>query len=533
MTAHTEQSNKIAKSAGTVGIAVFASRILGLVREQVFAILFGAGHAYDAFVVAYRVPNLLRDLFAEGALSSAFVAVFTDYRYTRTPAETWRLAGNVITVLCIVVGAITLTGIFWAEDIVLLMTEAGFAAVPGKVQLTTDMTSIMFPFLLLVSLSALAMGILNAVGVFFIPALASSFFNLGSILTGLTLVVTLPRFGIQPIIGMAIGVLAGGVLQIAVQIPSLRRHGFRFIPCVDFSDPGLRRILRLMVPALVGLSVTQVNIFINTYFASSCPAGSLSWLQYAMRLWMFPVGVVGVSLSVATMPVVSRHAARGDMEQLRQAYVSSLVLCAVVAVPATLGLIVLAGPLVRLIFQHGNFTAADTLNTSRALVLYAAALLSYTAWKITVPVFYAIDKPRFPVMASCLSIACNVTVVWTTIGALQFRAIPLALAVSITFNLLFLSTVLYVQIDGFAVRPIATCLAKVLPLALLMAAGTVWLYGRLCTLWGEGVFEQATAVLLSVCAGAVFYGSAVSMVGIPEIVPLRNKALSLLPGRRT
>ncbi|MCP4713547.1 MAG: murein biosynthesis integral membrane protein MurJ, partial [Deltaproteobacteria bacterium] len=302
------QTKNIARSAGTVGIAVFVSRILGLIREQVFAALFGAGYAYDAFVVAYRIPNLLRDLFAEGALSSAFVAVFTDYKTKKGPQATWSLANNVITTMILIVGAIVLVGAFFSTELVTVITDRDFSQVPGKLQLTATMTSIMFPFLLFVSLAAVCMGILNTMGKFFIPAIASSFFNLGSIIFGVAFSFVAPKLGMQPIVGMALGVIIGGLLQLLIQLPSLIKLGLRYRPCINLTDPGLRRIMTLMIPAIIGLAAPQITIFINTFFASSCAEGSLSWLQYAFRIMMFPIGFVGVSLSIATMPVISRHA---------------------------------------------------------------------------------------------------------------------------------------------------------------------------------------------------------------------------------
>jgi putative peptidoglycan lipid II flippase len=274
------QTGKIARAAGTVSLAVFASRILGLVREQVFAGLFGAGFAFDAYVVAFRIPNLLRDLFAEGALSSAFVTVFTDYDQRLGPEQTWRLANNVIFCFTLLLSLLVLGGMIFSPNIVGFMAP-DFGAVPGKLALTTLMTRIMFPFLVLVSLAALAMGVLNTKGKFFVPSLSSSFFNLGSVIAGVGLSLVAPRFGVEPIVGMAWGALIGGLLQLAVQLPLLWRVGFRLWWVLDFKDPGLRRIVRLMLPAVVGLSATQINIFINTFYASSCAQGSISWLNYA------------------------------------------------------------------------------------------------------------------------------------------------------------------------------------------------------------------------------------------------------------
>ena len=235
----SESTGRIARSAGTVSVAVMCSRVLGLIREQVFAGLFGAGFAYDAFVVAFRIPNLLRDLFAEGALSAAFVTVFSEYSTKRGPEDTWRLASNVLIFFAVVISAFTLVGMYFADPIVNLRAP-DFQSTPGKTELTVKLTRIMFPFLLFVSLGAVVMGILNTKGKFFVPAMSSTFFNLGSIIGGLSLAWLFPRLGQPAIAGMAWGTLIGGAMQLLMQLPTLRQVGFRFRCACNPADPGLR-----------------------------------------------------------------------------------------------------------------------------------------------------------------------------------------------------------------------------------------------------------------------------------------------------
>jgi len=525
------QTKTIARSAGTVSIAVFASRIFGLIREQVFAALFGAGFAFDAFVVAFRIPNLLRDLFAEGALSAAFVTVFTDYRTKRGHEETWQLARTVLTGAALVTGGIALIGALSSGWIVSLMAPE-FSNVPGKHGLTTLMTWIMFPFLTLVSLASIVMGILNTLGVFFIPALSSSFFNLGSIVTGVALYFVMPLLGLHPIVGMAIGVLCGGILQLGVQLPVLRAHGFRFRPVVNFSDAGLRRIGRLMIPAVIGLSATEINIFVNTFFASSCVQGSVSWLNYAFRVLMFPIGLVGVSLSIATMPVVARHAAAGDVQRLREAYVSSTVLSLVFSVPATFGLIFLAQSIIRVIFEHGNFNAFDTVNTAQALIFYAVGLFAYAGLKIIVPVFYALNKTRYPVIGSFIGVFMNIAIVLASLRLFQHRAIALSTSLCIIANFMFLVFVLYRAVGGFAIGYIARCLAKIVPISLVMGAGVYGIDAGCRSLLGGKIFENLISLCVAIGCGALFYALAVSKSGINEIIPIKNKLISKLLGGR-
>jgi len=251
-----------------------------------------------------------------------------------------------------------LTGIFFAEPIVNLLAP-DFGLIAGKTELTSLLTMIMFPFLIFVALAAVVMGMLNTSGSFFVPAMSSSFFNLGSIIGGVSLALLLPGFGQPAIVGMAWGTLIGGLMQLLIQLPTLRKTGFRFKPQLKLCDPGLKRILWLMLPATIGLSATQINIFVNTNFASSCVEGSVSWLNYAFRMVQLPIGVFGVAFSIAAMPVLAKHAAQKDLAGLRQTFTSSLVMVFSLTIPATVGLILLAQPIIRLIFEHGAFTAGD------------------------------------------------------------------------------------------------------------------------------------------------------------------------------
>jgi putative peptidoglycan lipid II flippase len=498
-----------------MSVAVFFSRILGLVREQVLAALFGAGYAIDAFVVAFRIPNLLRDLFAEGALSSAFVTVFTHYDQRRGPERTWRLANNVIICFTLLVGGISLLGIFFSPQLVGLMAP-DFGLVPGKLELTWTMTRIMFPFLLLISLAAVAMGILNTKGKFFVPALASSFFNLGSIVVGVSLALVLPRFGVPAIEGMAWGTLVGGLMQLLVQTPQLRRVGFRPQAVFDWRDEGLRQIFRLMLPAVVGLSASQINIFINTFYASSCEQGSVSWLNYAYRLVHLPQGLFGVALSVATLPLVSRFAARRDLPAMKEAFRSSLALAMLLTIPAAAGLIALAEPICAVIFQHGRFTAWDTQQTAAALTLYSLGLFAFAGVKILVPVFYALDDTKIPVVGSFLTVAANLIIINLTIAPLSYRAIALSTSLSMLFNLVFLGAALYRKVEGYPVRALLVTLVKITGAAGIMAV-SVWGAHSLAMAWLGGTLGgEIVALGGSICLGVVLYLALIFPLKVPE-----------------
>ncbi len=515
-------TGKIARSAGAVSGAVMCSRVLGLVREQIFAGMFGAGFAYDAFVVAFRIPNLLRDLFGEGALSAAFVTVFSDYDTNRGAEETWKLACTVITFFAILLSCLTLLGMYFAEPIVGLLAP-DFSLVDGKTELTTLLTKIMFPFLIFVALAAVVMGMLNTKGKFFVPAISSAFFNLGSIIGGVSLALLFPKFGYPAIAGMAWGTLIGGLMQLSIQLPSLYKTGFTFTPRLTFKDSGLKRILVLMLPATIGLSATQINIFVNTNFASSCIEGSVSWLNYAFRLVQLPIGVFGVAFSIAAMPVLARCAAKKDMDSLRSTFTSSLVMVFSLTIPATAGLVILAEPIIRLIFEHGAFTALDTTQTAAALTYYAYGLFAYSAVKVMVPVFYALNNTKLPVIGSFLAVAANIVLITLTISQFQHRAIALSTSCVMILNFLFLGGVLYRKLKGYSLRYLCSGLGKILLSTLLMSACLWWLKGWATPYLLGPIPVQLPTVFSLIFIGAAFYGTILHTLRLPELDLITSK----------
>ncbi|HET7823967.1 MAG TPA: murein biosynthesis integral membrane protein MurJ, partial [Anaeromyxobacter sp.] len=358
--------------------ATMASRVLGLVRDQLFASLIGANRFSDAFVVAFRIPNLLRDLFAEGALSSAFVPTFAEAHRNAGRDAAYRLANVVVGLVLVVVGALTIAGVVFSDAIVAAigpgLREPGLAAL---------CTRIMMPFLLLVSLSAVAMGMLNAQSRFTAPAIAPALFNLGSIAVGAAIWASgWPP--VRAVVGWSVGTMLGGLLQLLVQLPALRALGYRARPRVrreDLRDPRLQRIGRLMGMAVVGLSATQVNIVVNTMFATR-QEGAATWLLIAFRLMQLPLGVFGVAIATVAGAGVAQRAAERDMRGVKQTLGSAMRLVAFLNVPSTVGLIVLARPIISLIYEHGRFGAADTTATGEALACYALGLYAYSGVKV-------------------------------------------------------------------------------------------------------------------------------------------------------
>ncbi|MEZ5398599.1 MAG: murein biosynthesis integral membrane protein MurJ [Bryobacteraceae bacterium] len=426
----------VVRSAGLVSAATMLSRVTGLVRESVIAGLFGARMEADAYRLAFLLPNLTRDLFAEGALSSAFVPTFTQELTTKGREEAARLANLVATAVILVVGTICILGVLAAPVLVDLFAP-GFRATPGKTELAVRLTRTMFPFLLLVALAAQAMGVLNACNQFGVPSLAPTLFNIFSISSGLVIGFHYgPSLGISPIQGMAWGVLIGGVCQLMGQAPSLYRQGFRFRPGFDWSHPGLRHIVKLMGPAILGGASVQINVFVNTNLATYVDDpirgvnGAVSWLNYAFRFFQLPLGLFGVAIASATVPSISRSLASGLHGEFRRTLNRSLGVAFLMTVPSTVGLIVLGEDMINAVFRRGEFNSYDARQTAFALSCYALGLAAYSGAKILNPAFYALKDSRTPMLISLGSIAINFVVATTLVKYTGLGHAGLALSTS-------------------------------------------------------------------------------------------------------
>jgi putative peptidoglycan lipid II flippase len=547
-----EKPHSVARSAGIVSVAVMGSRVLGLVREQVFANYFGAGFVNDAFQVAFRVPNMLRDLFAEGALSVAFVKTFTDYIEKQNEEEAWRLASMVMNALAIVLSAISILGIILAPYIVSLIAP-GFA--PEKAALATTLTRIMFPFLLLVALAAVAMGVLNTRGRFGIPASASTLFNVGSIVGGLLCAYWLSGGGWErlkdpdaipsvraqwAIIGMAIGTLIGGALQFLVQVPSLRRVGFRFRPKVSFSHPGVRQVMRLMGPAIIGTAAVQINVFINTLFASDIP-GAPSWLGYSFRLMQFPIGVFGVAIGTATLPAISRYAARGDIQHFRSTLSSSIGLVFLLTIPSACGLIILGKPIIALLYQRGAFTALDTQMVQAAIIGWSVGLVGYSAIKVLSPAFYALDDARTPMIISFVSIVINAAgayffkmwlsrygVTPQTPSGYGHAGLALATSSVALVNFFALAYFMRRKIKRLEGRRILSSFVRISLASLALSAASYFTYELLAARLGEQGFRtHLIETFVPIFTGGLVFLVAARLLRVREL----NQAVEAIAGR--
>ncbi len=420
-------------SAGLVSGATAFSRVFGLVREQTMAYFFGVSAATDAFVTAFRIPNLLRDLFAEGALSSAFVPVFKDKLVNESDREAFSLARRMATAILVVVGGIVLLGMV-ATPIIVFISAKGFTADPTKFDLTVSLTRLMFVYLLLVSLSALVMGMLNSFGRFGIPAIAPAVFNLGIIFS----VVALHGFLEVPIYAMAIGVLVGGVGQLVVQLPSLMKIGFRFRPRFDFLDEGLKRVVRLFLPMVVGMSAGRINIIVNTLLASFLLDGSITYLNYSYRLMHFPLGVFAVALGTVALPQASEMVARGDMKGLGNTFSQALGLNLFLILPSAAFLAMVGPDIVELIYRWGAFSKADTANTALALLHYSYGLIGFAAVRVTVPIYYALKDSALPAKLSVIAVVLNIALYFPLIKILDFAGLAAATSIAglVNFGLL-------------------------------------------------------------------------------------------------
>lgn len=514
------------RSTILVSAATMASRLLGLVREQLFAVLLGAGYYADAFVVAFRIPNLLRDLFAEGALSAAFVPTFAKVEKEGGKEAGWALANKVMGAILIVVGLITVLGMVFSESLVLALAH-GFSEEPGKVELTAWLARLMMPFLPLVSFAALTMGMLNAKGRFGTPALAPALFNMAAIVVGAGLWIA----GVAPegaVIGWAIGTLAGGALQFLVQLPPLHREGFRLRPRLIglWRDPEIRRIATLMAPATVGLAATQLNIFINTQFASDEP-GANAWLNYAFRLMYLPIGIFGVAIATVTATTLARKAADKDIAGLKRGLGLGLRHVAFLTVPSTVGLVVLAQPIIALIYEHGRFTAFDTQQTAAALTAYALGLYAYSGVKVVAPAFYALERPRVPLAASASAVMTNLSLNLLFHQHLGYVGLALGTSLGAMVNLFVLTGMFRRATPGLPGAPgIFSQLGRVAAASLIMGVavhfGLQLLDAGLLRLGPsmEGIAVRLFRVGAGVVSGAVIYFVACRLLRVDELTEM-------------
>jgi putative peptidoglycan lipid II flippase len=456
------ERRQIARAAGVMSVATFISRVLGYVRDMIFAFYFGATGLSDTFFVAFRIPNLLRELFAEGSMSSALIPVLTEYQ-AKDAREAKRLVSATMAFVLAAVGGICVIGIFFSPAIVSAIAP-GFRASPEKFSYTVRLTRVMFPFLLFISLSALVMGALNVRRVFFVSALAPAMLNVVIIASLFALASPLG----EPVLAAAIGVVAGGFVQFIFQAPSFVKEGYSLRPSFDFSHPGLLKIARLVLPATLGMAVVQINIVISNILASFLPAGSITYLFYSMHLIQFPVGVFGVAMGMAALPSLSEHARVGDYEKLREDFSFSLRLLFFITLPAMAGLIALREPIVNLLFQRGRFDYPATVGTAQALVFYSLGVWAVVGVRVTAATFYAMHDTKTPVKVAVAALLTNAVLSLALMGPMRHMGLALATASASTVNFTLLFYLLRKRLGRIGARKIVGSFLKAAAAASVM-----------------------------------------------------------------
>jgi putative peptidoglycan lipid II flippase len=500
----------VVRAVGAIGIATLVSRVLGFARDMVVARAFGAGPVTDAFFVAFRIPNLLRRLLAEGALSTAIIPVFTESLHRGGRAEFARIVRAVTGVAVVVLCAVSGLGMLLAPWIVRVMAP-GWTADPQLVGMASSLTRFMFPYLLLVGLAALAMGALNAQHRFFTAALGPAVLNVAMIASVLVLAGRMS----PPIFSLAVGVLVGGAGQFLVQLPELSRLGVSLRPSAEWSHPAVRAIAGRLWPAVFALASVQVTVLVNTLLASLLPQGTVSYLYYADRVMEFPLGVFGIALATAVLPGMAAQAARGEHRALTETLGFALRLSAFIAVPAGVGLLALGYPIVRLLFQRGEFNPADAVATTQALAGYAVGLPAFSATRLAAQTFYALGDTRTPVWAGFVSVVANVALAFALMWPLKQAGLALASSLSAYINLLLLYWLLRRRLGALGGGETLRSLVRT-----GIASAALWLWclviaGRLGPGW-----EGAVWTVGALGVGALVYVAVAAALRAPELAAL-------------
>jgi len=508
-------TRQISRAAGLIGAATFCSRILGFIRDMILANLFGASAAADAFYIAYRIPNLLRELFAEGSMSSAFIPVFTEYHSTRSKQETWELASAAFTTLLTLVTIVTLLGILAAPGLVWLLAP-GLHDDAAQLATTTLLTQIMFPYLLFVSLAALAMGILNSLRSFAIPALAPVFFNVCVIVFALAIS---PWFA-QPIMAVAIGIVVGGLAQFVMQLPGLRKKGFALSWNFHPTHPGVKRMGVLLIPSLIGLAVTQINLTVSTILASYFEGGP-TYLFYAMRLIQFPLGIFGVAMATAILPSLSAHAAKGAHHELRATVNFGLRMVFFIILPSMAGLMLLRTPIIHLFFEHGAFSALDTAGTASALLGFSVGLWAFASYRILAMAFYSLQDTRTPAIVAIFSVGINIGLSLWLMTLFAHTGLALAAGLAAIGHTLILATILGKRLQGLLWHNLGASLLRTGIALLPMIGFCTWIAAF--PLWqevGQGP-QKITWLFLAIGGSAMGYFGIHQLLRSDELMHLK------------
>jgi putative peptidoglycan lipid II flippase len=509
------ENSKIARAAGVVGLATMLSRIFGFIRDMVVAAFFGAGLATDAFFVAFRIPNLLRRLFAEGSLTVSFVPIFTEYLKKTSKKDAFELADIAFTALSIILVVVSLAGVLLSPLIVAVMAP-GFIKNPAQFDLTVFLTRLMFPYIFFISLVALCMGILNSLRHFAAPALSPVVLNICMILAALML----RDFFQEPIVALAVGVMAGGILQLAMQWPFLIRMGIRLKPNFNLKHTGLRRISVLMLPAAFGAAIYQINIFVSTILASLLPSGSVSYLYYADRIVELPLGVFAIAVGTASLPSFSEQATGGHFEDMKKTISFSLRLILFITIPATVALIALRVPIISVLFQRGAFDVQATFLTAQALLYYAMGLWAFSVIRVIVSVFYSLQDTKSPMKAAIVALIVNVIFSVALMFPLKHGGLALATSIASAVNVIMLSLVLRRRIGSFLDEAFYRSTFKIC-LSSLVMWGVILLVDMFIPWHVEGPLKERLLFLtVSILAGMSTFFIVSSLIKCSEMMAI-------------
>ncbi|MBW2143694.1 MAG: murein biosynthesis integral membrane protein MurJ [Deltaproteobacteria bacterium] len=513
----SEEKN-VSRAAGVVSFFTFLSRILGLVRDMVLASFFGTGMVADAFVVAFRIPNLLRRLFAEGSLTIAFIPVFTEYLTKKSKEEAFEMARTVLTLLALILALVTLMGVVFAPWLVRLQAF-GFGSSGAKYELTVLLTRITFPYIFLISIVAFFMGVLNSLRRFAAPAAAPIFLNVGII--GAAYLIS--PYCSEPAVGVAIGVILGGIIQVGLQIPWVLKEGMRLSPLWQPGHPAVKRIGLLMLPAVFGSAVYQLNSFIGTLLASLLAQGSVSSLYFADRLVQLPLGVFAIAISTAVLPSLSLQAAREDLHEFGNTVNHALRLVFFITLPATAGLIILGRPIIQVLFERGDFSPLSTQMTNHALFYFALGLWAYSGIRILLPAFYALQDTKTPVKVAVAALFVNLIAAVSLMGPLRHGGIALALSLSSTLQFCLLLFLLKKKIRLANLKNVLNACLKSAFASVVMGLGIYYLHSRWLVIDSNaGLLSMTINLAVLVVAGIILYFGSALALGCTELASIKE-----------
>jgi putative peptidoglycan lipid II flippase len=513
------EQGKLLRSASLITVITLVSRVFGYVRDQRVAFLLGAGLEADAYTIAYRIPNLLRRLVGEGAVSAAFIPIFSKYLSEKDKKQAWDFASSMLTIVTLGMAGVTVVGIA-AAPLLVRMIASGFLDTPGKLELTVLLTRIMFPYIFLVSLSALAMGVLNSFHKFAAPAFAPVLLNLSIIACSFLT----PWFR-SPEEALAVGVVIGGVVQIAIQVPQLVKSGWRFRPLLDFANPGVKRAASLMAPVVVGVGVVQVNIVVDGQFASYMGNGPQMALYLSDRVMELVLGGYAIAIATVVLPMLSRNAASGQLEQMRSTMNFAARTILFVTVPSTIGLVLLRVPIIEVLFEHGEFDAASTALTAWPLLFFALGLSAFSMVKIIVPAFYAIEDTRTPVTVAIGAMLLNILFNFAFFRPLQVGGPALATSLAGLFNAVTLLIIFNRREGSLGVRAILDSLTRFLVASVPLGAVALTLINQPGFYVGQPLGQRILALTATIVAAAAAYFAACYLLRCRELGEFRETFL--------